>query len=310
MHKKISVVIPAYNAERFIAQAVESALSQSVPPLEVVVVDDGSRDGTGSVVGNYDGRVSYIRQANAGPAAARNRGIREAKGEWIAFLDSDDFWDRNHLELLVNEAGTRKDIALVYSGKKYVDIDGKHIPNAHKQTQFPSGWIFSEMFDANYISSTSVVLAKRETLSRLGGFNEGMRNSEDYDLWLRIAAEAPMCGVPAYTVNYRRHESNLTLNSMAQIRGHLAALDHALALISAQRIDSRNNPERMNTRKSMQKYYSEFAISMFHLREYKELRLLGLKALRKGYLSEALVLRCLLSLAPPAILERLRKLRT
>ena len=308
MHLDVSVVIPAYNAERFIAMSIDSALSQTSPPKEIIVVDDGSIDNTRAIVARYGNKVRYIYQPNAGPAAARNMGVKEARGEWIGFLDSDDYWDQDHLEQLMRSAEAQKEAMLIYCGKKWVDSDGKDIPDSPRQTSFPSGWIFSGLFTENYISSTSVVLVKRSIVLDVGGFNTKLRNAEDYDLWLRIAAIAPICGVPVYTVNYRRHDSNLTLQSLVATKGHIIALDKALAMIDGKMIDSRNNPDRINTRKIMTQNYSDAAIGMFYLGEYRELRLLCITALKKRYISFPILLRWLLSLLPQEALVKMKRI--
>jgi glycosyltransferase involved in cell wall biosynthesis len=306
MQLDVSVVIPAYNAARFIAMAIDSALSQASPPKEILVVDDGSNDNTQAIVSQYEKKVRYLYQPNAGPAAARNLGVREAKGEWIAFLDSDDYWDTNHLEHLMRCAEVQKEAMLIYCGKKWVDHEGRNIRDFPRQTRFPAGWIFSDMFIENYISSTSVVLVKRSIVLDVGGFNKKLRNAEDYDLWLRIAAIAPIYGVPIYTVNYRRHDGNLTLQTLAVIKGHIAALKNALIMINGKMIDSRNNPDRIDTRKIMTQKYNDAAIGMFYLGEYRELRLLGINALKKRYVSFPMLLRWLLSLLPRKILVNMK----
>jgi glycosyltransferase involved in cell wall biosynthesis len=308
MSQDVSVVIPAYNAARFISDAIDSVLSQSFKPAEIIVVDDGSTDGTGSIVEGYRDKVRYIYQANAGPATARNRGVREARGEWIAFLDSDDYWDARHIEMMLQAAEADRDAALVYCGKKIVDVDGVELPDYPRQTLFPSGWIFSDMFQANYISSTSVVFVKREVVLDLGGFNKGMRNAEDYDLWMRITAIAPIRGVPEYTVNYRVHDSNLTRQTLAHIKGRLSSLNNALSMIELGKVDRRNNPDRLDARKAMTEYYGETAIGLFHLEEYGELRKLGIDALKSRYLSFPLMLRWLLSFMPKTVLKRAREM--
>jgi glycosyltransferase involved in cell wall biosynthesis len=308
MHPEVSVVIPAYNAARFISDAIDSALSQSFKPAEVIVVDDGSTDQTRSIVEGYGDKVRCIHQRNAGPATARNTGVREARSEWIAFLDSDDYWDARHLEMMVQNAEAYREAVLVYCGKKIVDVDGNERPDYPRQTMFPSGWIFSEMFRANYISSTSVVFVKKTIVLDLGGFNRGLRNAEDYDLWMRIAAIAPIRGVPEYTVYYRVHDNNLTRQTMSALKGHMTALNSALALMESGKVDGRNNPDSLGAHKAMVEYYGETALGLFHLEEYGELRKLGHDALQKRYLSSPLILRWLLSFMPPAVLKKVREL--
>jgi glycosyltransferase involved in cell wall biosynthesis len=308
MSFEVSVVIPAYNAARFIGTAIDSALAQSYRPSEIIIIDDGSHDNTRSVVEKYNGIVKFIYQVNAGPAAARNRGIREASCEWIAFLDSDDYWDSEHLELLVKNADSNRDAALVYCGKKWVDEHGTLIQNSFEQTQFPSGWIFNDMFQANYISTTSVVLVRRDIVLKLGGFNETLRIAEDYDLWLRIAAISPICGVQSYTLNYRRHDSNLTLQSVRQCKSDLIVLDNAATMVQKGLVAAQNMPEQIDIRKRMKQSYTDAAIGMFYLGSFKDLRSLGLVAKKNRSLTGPLLIRWTLSWLPERFLIGLKKI--
>lgn len=308
MHPEVSVVIPAYNAARFIKHAIDSALSQSLTPSEIIVVDDGSTDDTGSIVNKYDGKVKYIYQANAGAGAARNQGVREARGEWVAFLDSDDFWDENHLELLLKHVQGLPEAVLAYSGKRWVDREGHEILGVDKQTTFPSGWSFSEMFAGNHISTTSVVVVKRSSFNEVGGFDERLRISQDYDLWLRIAAVAPICGVPAYTLNYRRHDSNLTLQTVRLYKEDILALMEAVELILRKMVDSRNNLDSIDIQTKMQQTFTSAIVGMFHIGEYREVRSLGLSAIRLRYVTIPFLVLWLLSWFPDGVMNGVKRL--
>jgi glycosyltransferase involved in cell wall biosynthesis len=302
MYPEISVVIPAYNAERFIASAIDSVLSQTVSPMEIIVVDDGSRDNTRLIVERYNDTVKYFHQTNAGPSAARNRGVREARGEWIAFLDSDDYWDKNHLDLLLKNAQDHPDGVLIYCGKKWVDKDGNSLSSELKQTTFPSGWIFNNMFAANYINTASVVLVKRSVFIDLGGFDEQLRIAEDYDLWLRISAVAPIYGVSAYTLNYRRHDCNLTLQFDKQYKADLIILKKAQTMIKNNMVASQNNPDQIDIQKRMKQFYNDSAKGMFYRSYFKELRSLGLSAMKSQSITIPLMIRWLLSWLPDKVL--------
>lgn len=305
MHPEVSVIIPAYNAARFIGEAIESVLSQTFSAKEIIVVDDGSTDNTKEIISFYSNKINYLYQCNLGPAAARNTGVKNAQGEWIAFLDSDDFWDKDHLEVLVQEACKAKDVVLVYSGNKWVDDNGNKIQDYPKQKYFPSGWIYNDMFHGNYIP-THAVLVKRVIIIELGGFREHLSIAEDYDMWLRIAAVAPICGLPIYTVNYRRHCNNLTLQTIGRYKGVLAVLKNAQNMIEKKVIDNRNKPECIDIRKRMKHYYTDAAVGMFYLGEYKELRSLGIDAIKQCYLTKPILIRWFLSWIPQQYLSILR----
>lgn len=178
------------------------------------------------------------------------------------------------------------------------------------QRTFPSGWIFNQMFHANYISTTSVVMVKKEVLSVVGGFDEGLRSiAEDYDLWLRISAMTPVVGVPVYTVQYRRHDSNLTLQTLKQIRADLVVLKKACNMIRQHMVDNRNHPELIDISNRMKRFYAEAAVGMFHMSAYNELLLLGVDAMKQGYVTSSLLIRWLLSLLPTQIVTVLRDMR-
>ena len=172
---KISVVIPAYNAERTIVRTLESALAQTLPPHEVIVVDDGSRDGTPAVVERYAPRVRLVRQVNAGPSAARNHGVRVATGDWIALLDSDDAWLPQKLERQAQELGP--DVALVHC----YSIDEIH--------RFSGELTFDRLWKHNHVGTSTVVMNK-ELFEQTGGFQEDRKfiGAEDYNMWLRLCA--------------------------------------------------------------------------------------------------------------------------
>jgi glycosyltransferase involved in cell wall biosynthesis len=226
MTPKVSVLIAAYNAEQFLAEAIESALSQDCDfPVEVVVVDDGSTDGTAEVLRSFGDAVRVVRQANAGPSSARNHGAQVARGEWLAFLDADDVWEpsklRRQLEL-VGDATT-----LVYSDRESFG-DG----TSHRWSDtlvLPEGDVFEQLVRANFITLSSVVI-RRDTFHRLDGFNEELFAAEDWDLWLRHCSTGEVRVVRRPLVRYRRHEGCLTRNPERMIGPHMRVVHRALHL--------------------------------------------------------------------------------
>lgn len=164
----VSAIIPAYNSEKFIHRAIESALSQTHRLLEIIVVDDGSNDGTAQAAGRFP--VMVIRQENGGPASARNAGARGARGEWLAFLDHDDSWHPQKTEEQLKYI--RPGISAVFSGK---------YPGKENVT-------FAEMFDRNYGGNPSSTIVRADVLRTLGYFDEdpALKGLDDYNLWLRF----------------------------------------------------------------------------------------------------------------------------
>ncbi len=183
---KVSVVIPAYNAERFVAKAIDSVLNQTYRDYEIIVVDDGSTDNTLEVLKSYGDKVRYVRQSNKGASAARNTGIRHANGKYIAFLDADDVWFSQKLEKQVKVLDERPEFGLVYSNVEFPSRQ-----NGVVQTQFDlkrpySGKILSKLIVMNAIP-TSTVVARKECFEKVGLFDESLVASEDHDMWIRIA---------------------------------------------------------------------------------------------------------------------------
>ena len=180
---KISVVIPAYNAAPFIAMTVRSALQQTYQDLEVIVVDDGSSDGTAACLEEFGDRIRVIRQANAGVARARNAGVALATGSWIAFLDADDLWLPNKLELQM--ASTTAPLS--YTNRFNIGARGGLPVVQSDSTPMREGDVFMPLLlEGNFITNSSVLI-RRDVFEASGGFESSVSPAEDWDLWLRLA---------------------------------------------------------------------------------------------------------------------------
>lgn len=218
---RVSVVIPAYNAERCIGEAIQSVLKQSYREWEVVVVDDGSTDRTSEVVAGFGERVRYLRQTNAGAAAARNAGIREARGELIAFLDADDVWLPDKLQLQVAYLDAHPETALVYADVQMQREDGRLLPSYLAEKKHAgSGRIFDAVVQ-EYFIHTSSTLIRRSCLEEVGGFDPALKTAEDRDLWLRLAYRWPVGLVEQPLALVRRSPgslSNLEFSSARRVQ--------------------------------------------------------------------------------------------
>jgi len=222
---RVSVIIPAYNAERYLGEALDSVMAQTWRDIEVVVVDDGSTDGTQEIVRGYGPPVRLLEQANAGPAAARNRGVREAEGELVAFLDSDDLWLPEKLALQVPLFDAEGRVALVYCKAERMTGDGTPIPTpAHPR---PTGDVFLALLGRNHCPTSGVVV-RRDVFLRFGGFPEDMVWAEDWHLWLRLAREYEFDAVQQVLVRHRVHGSALTARLEEAYQGARHVLDVAL----------------------------------------------------------------------------------
>lgn len=199
----ISVVIPLYNKAPFVDAALISVLSQTFSPCEVIVVDDGSSDGGGDIArANRNPLIKVVSQQNAGVSVARNRGVEMAKGEWIAFLDADDYWYPNHLQLLSAAAERNPTSCLV--GSAYCEMRGG-IKTRSVRTRLPVSGVLHDYFRASAyvpIFFTSSLMAKRSSLIAVGAFPIGVTHGEDLDTWARLALVADPVYVAEETVAY------------------------------------------------------------------------------------------------------------
>ena len=191
---RVSVVIPAYNLEGYIGRAIDSVLAQTRPADEIIVVDDGSTDGTGEIVQKYGSAVRYIHQDNAGASAARNTGIKAAKNEWIAFLDGDDEWLEGNLERQMRLL--ERNLELVWTAGNFImcfcQEERRQVKLAPERgTQLLEGKeYFPEYFQAFIKGAagwTGTMIIKKSVLEEAGMFRVGQLRSNDQDMWWRIA---------------------------------------------------------------------------------------------------------------------------
>ena len=185
----VSVIIPTYNRKNLLKRALHSASSQTFVPQEIIVVDDGSSDGTKDWVLERFPYVRYIYQDNSGVSSARNAGIKEAKGSWIAFLDSDDEWMPDKLEKQETAINDSKEAWLCHTNEVWVRNSVR--VNQMKKHQKYGGYVFENCLDICRISPSSVLI-KKEVFEMVGLFDESLKVCEDYDLWLRITSVLPI----------------------------------------------------------------------------------------------------------------------
>lgn len=217
----VSVVIPCYNHAHFLAEAVSSVETQSVRPSEVIVIDDGSTDNTGAVAqGLAD--VTYYRQENSGLSCARNAGLERAHGEFIVFLDADDILLPDAIERGLECFEHNPQSAFVYGGHLGTDVDG----NVLWETKvYPCDASYSGLLRANVIGMHAAVMYRRDILKRMGGFDKNLRYCEDYDVYLRIAAQHPIACHAGVIAEYRQHGANMSHNAERMLRTTLEVLE-------------------------------------------------------------------------------------
>jgi glycosyltransferase involved in cell wall biosynthesis len=221
---RITVVIPAYNAEAHIAAALTSICDQgAIDDVEVIVVDDGSSDGTAEAVEHFGDRLSVVvlRQQNAGPAAARNAGIRRARGRYCAFLDSDDLMLPGRLAAEAGMLDADPELGLVFTDLMTFDDSGI-IHRSRRTFSAPRGGLVLDDLVLDNFITTSTVMAPTARLLEAGLFSEARRVSEDFELWLRMAARWNVGYVDRPLVLYRRRPGSLSDDKLATA---LCALD-------------------------------------------------------------------------------------
>lgn len=208
---RVSVVIPAYNAEPFIHRTVASVLSQTFGDLEVLVVDDGSTDATATIVQAFDDRVRLIPQANAGVAAARNRGLAEARGEFVAFIDHDDLWYPDKLQHQIQLLDAKPNVGLVYGNAQFVDLSDQRMWTYLAPSRLHRGKVLMPLFLDCFIPLLTVVM-RASLLKEVGQFVSRWHIAEDYDLFLRASERTEVDYVEGIVAGYRIHPGNLSKN--------------------------------------------------------------------------------------------------
>lgn len=261
----ISVIVPTYNQSRYLARAIESVWAQDLNDVEIVIVDDGSMDDTEAILQglSHDGRLHYFRQENLGPAAARNRGIRESRGDLIAFLDSDDFWLPGKLKAQL-DALARTGYRFSYCGSKVIDENGSPISLAPASTDDGR---FVNLVWGNRIA-TPTVLVQRSLLDEVGLFDESLRTGEDWDLWLRLSAKSSGACItePLVAVTGNQH--------WRADQNQLRAYEHSISTVIARMFDLAANQQELTpvvARKNQiaSWHFSVLAKSYLHERDFR-----------------------------------------
>jgi glycosyltransferase involved in cell wall biosynthesis len=222
----VSVVVPTFQGELRIGAALTRLQQQSHTDFEVVVVDDGSTDATPAVVReamSRDGRIRLIEQDHAGIAAARNRAIEAARSDVLAFLDDDDHWHVQKLELQLARLAAAPQVALVSCYSALVDFEAKLL--GWRIGGSTEGDVYREMLEWDMVSGGSVALAVRSAVEEAGGFDESLADRADWDLWIRLARRSPFACVDRVLVGYTRRSGSVSQDSermLAQGRKVLA----------------------------------------------------------------------------------------
>lgn len=214
---KVSVIIPTYNRARYICRAINSVLDQTFTDYEIIVVDDGSTDNTREVLAPYGGKIVYIPQTNQGVSAARNKGIEQAKGEYIAFLDSDDYWMPEKLIEQVKILDANPRVGIVYCRMPIINAKGEKIG---MKPAGVSGRNLQELLEVGGDIPTSTVMIRRECFSKAGMFDRTLSMGEDMEMWMRTAQFYDLYEIENKVLaHYCRHTEQVTQDKVKVFSG-------------------------------------------------------------------------------------------
>ena len=207
----ISVVIPAFNSEKTIQETIESVLNQTWKNLELIVINDGSKDSTLDIITSIkDPRLKVFSYPNAGVAASRNRGTSIAQGEFISFIDADDLWTKDKLEAQFKALQDNPQAAVAYSWTDHIDSNSQFIRTGARYLE--NGDVYAELLISNFVANGSNVLIRTEALQTVGGFDKSFTPAEDWDMYLRLATRYHYVVVPLPQILYRITSTSASSN--------------------------------------------------------------------------------------------------
>lgn len=302
---KISVIIPTYNRAQHVGNAIESVLNQTLPVHEIIVVDDGSTDDTRVVLERFGEKIRYIHQDNGGVASARNVGIVAATGDWIAFLDSDDVWKQNKIELQVdNLQQSGADVCC----SAYEDDLGYSSTELFPEMEIGAARYFDDsltlMFHNCHHPLVQTMLAKKSLLLRMGLFDQTLRVAEDTKLMYQIAFHTGVCYInrPLFVLNRRRSESGLSDDKRIKVAMARYECYYRVQSEAYWRLITRNPALAKIVRGNISYFISRQAEIFAALKEYRTARRLAFEGLRFCNQPKTFV-RCLMLALCPQVLH-------
>lgn len=307
---KVSAIIATYNRANMLSDAIDSALKQTLQDFELIIVDDGSTDQTQEVVENCQkaGDIRYIYQQNQGRSAARNTGIKVAKGKYIAFLDDDDLWHPNKLEMQVESLENHPEVGLIHTFTEVIDNQGRLLREETQkrmekyQEALKHGYTYEGMSEL-CIMWLSSVMVRRECFERVGLFDPNISGLEDWDLYLRIALNYKIHTIQKPLVQYRTHGSNTSIEKFTKSRIQTAK-KHLRILDSHKHLPFYHKAKR--------NFYIHLATAHYmnlNLRKSRNYAVQALKMSPSALFQSRLWLHLALTLLPSPILKGLRRFK-
>ncbi len=280
----VSVIIPAYNAGATIGETLQSVLQQTLQNIEVIVIDDGSVDDTLAQIATLDSpRVKVFSGPNQGHSSARNRGLRQATGQFVSFIDADDLWTPDKLDRQILALQQNPTAGVAYSWTRCIDVAGQVIYNVPPQ-RF-AGDVWQALLLGNFLTSGSNILIRRSTVAAVGYFSTRLSKSEDWEYFLRLAQQTHFVVVPAYQILYRKIPGSASSKIDEMECCSLSVLDTALRMVPA--------PLRQIRQQSIANIYSYSADSYLRLQRSKADLIKAIQRLYRSFRAY-----------PPIILER------
>ncbi|WP_341526556.1 glycosyltransferase [Nostoc sp. UHCC 0302] len=224
----ISVILPVYNGEKTIYETINSVVNQTFIDWELIVINDGSQDSTLDIIKSFsDSRLQVFSYPNAGLAISRNRGVIQANGNYISFIDADDIWTPHKLEFQIKALQENSEASVAYSWCDHIDIEGKFLRTGSRITA--NGNIHAKLLLANFLENGSNPLVCKQALISIGGFEASLNPAEDWDLWLRLALHYQFVTVPYPQILYRVSPNSMSSNVVKMELASLQVIERAFS---------------------------------------------------------------------------------
>jgi len=272
---EVSVIIPTYNSARYLVEAIDSVLAQTYKDFEVLVIDDGSTDDTESVMSKYGSPVRYIRQKNGGVSAARNKGIQESHGRYVAFLDADDTWLPKKIERQLAELKAHNGYRFCYTDFSPVSWDLKPLPIKRFERQGKA--LEDLLLRGNVVGSGSTALCERSLFDLAGVFDTSLSQCADWDMWVRLARVTDFLYLNDRLVTYRKHDANMSGNARLLELDSLRVLEKGFT--------NPNLPKLIASRRraAFGRNYMVLAGTYFHSQRYKDFARCAVRAVTMDF---------------------------
>jgi len=296
----VTIIIPVYNRVQLLNQAIDSALNQTHPHIQVIVVDDGSPIDPWPIVEPYGRRVEFLRKPNGGLASARNYGLTHARGVFAHFLDDDDFLEPDGIRHLLRAIGSGPGFVWAAGRFQYVDTSSQRLPK-EPRCSCESGDLYPRLIERNVIGAPSSVLIRTDVVQRMGYFDESFRLCEDYDFWLCVARDQPIAATREVVTNYRLHQQQI---SKTQWSRHF---DFHLKALHKHRLRARPGYEPLFD-KALARIQYEYGDDFYVRGQHAQARACWRKALSidRSLRGWKLTARFAKSFCPPAVLNVIR----